>query len=917
MTLVEGMTVSDFNSIWSDWPSSVCYSWTSVVACNCTDEGAVRGCVKDSKQSTWFFENQWDVQIRKLVYPTANPWVFDVNISLRWKRVIQTRKDLNVCSVVVFDISWSMKDCNAWKMWSNWICSSYASTRNKWNSAKSWAILFSDVVTDWNPNAKVWLVLFWTKAQIKQTLSHASFSESLFPTLGSENTNLQDWLIKAWEVLSDEQLCDVKYVIIMSDWVPTHYLSWNSAVSAWSPNYTKAKEYAIDEAQKLKDKWIQIYSIGYEIPDTAKTTLKTVASSLNYYFDAEWASISEIFQTIWDRQVEVNAWKQPVVQDVVGEYIVWKIWDLNIVANAEIWDPGSVYSFQIKVDPMHTWWQASNDWLSLTYIDATWDNQTLSISQENTAQIYWTAPKCEWIYPREWNSIKIWADEFTQNWSWTVLVPVTKKWEYTSNSNPWECEWTCNDEIYGWNTITNSCELFVNVKFDLNWWTWNISDITVISWMTIDEPTNNPIRTWYSFSWWTLNDEIFEFPWLVTWNIILKAKRELNKYEVVFNWNSSISGTMWNQTFTYDVTWILNTNLFIWKEWYHFTWWNTKSDGSGSWFLENEEIKNLATSWEVDLFAQWEPNVYTVVFDWNWATKWLMNWLNVTYDREIKLNKNQYERSSHKFVWRNTSPDWMWDNYTDEQIVKNLVTSWEIKLYAQWQRLWSSWGGWWGCIKDDCPDGDYSWDRCDGKCWEKPDSDPEPKIISETIIKNCSIEGSTYSDEINEAYVWACQKWIIESNTIQGAKLWEFLNRAEMAKITALFEMWELGANPNINKDCLAFYGSISWYNQEMKGYMITSCQLERMWIHTADHTPITDFMPSKFVSRAEFWTVLSRILWWRAYEAEENSKYYYVKHLNQLKEGWVLTNIDPNLVEYRSYVILMIYRAARMLWKN
>jgi hypothetical protein len=138
-----------------------------------------------------------------------------------------------------------------------------------------------------------------------------------------------------------------------------------------------------------------------------------------------------------------------------------------------------------------------------------------------------------------------------------------------------------------------------------------------------------------------------------------------------------------------------------------------------------------------------------------------------------------------------------------------------------------------------------------------------------------------------------------------------------MAKIISIFDISYFDSLPNKNKDCSAFSKSIEWYSQDMQNYMITSCQLERMWIHSTTYEPLQDFMPSKFVSRAEFWTVLSRILWWRSYEAGENSKYYYVEHLNQLKEIWVLTNIDPNLVEYRSYVILMIYRAARMLWKN
>jgi hypothetical protein len=128
--------------------------------------------------------------------------------------------------------------------------------------------------------------------------------------------------------------------------------------------------------------------------------------------------------------------------------------------------------------------------------------------------------------------------------------------------------------------------------------------------------------------------------------------------------------------------------------------------------------------------------------------------------------------------------------------------------------------------------------------------------------------------------------------------------------------MLVLDAKPNRSKDCSAFADSISWYTSEMKNYMITSCQLERMWIHTADHKPIRDFMPKKFVSRAEFWTILSRILRWKRYEASKNSSKYYVDHLSSLKNDNILTNIDPSLKERRSYAILMIYRAAKSLWK-
>ena len=101
VALVHSMTVEDFNDKWDNGPISACYSGNKVVACSCTWEDALRWCVRDSKQSTWSFSNPWDVEIRKLVLPTAVPWVFDVNVLLRWKRVPQIRDDLNVCSVVV------------------------------------------------------------------------------------------------------------------------------------------------------------------------------------------------------------------------------------------------------------------------------------------------------------------------------------------------------------------------------------------------------------------------------------------------------------------------------------------------------------------------------------------------------------------------------------------------------------------------------------------------------------------------------------------------------------------------------------------------------------------------------------------------------------------------------------------------
>ena len=1039
--------------------------------------------------------------------------------------------------------------------------------------------------------------------------------------------------MKAGALFDWVEWCDSKYIILMSDWDANRYwTAWSS--SSGAP--TKAKE----AATQLKNQWIVIYSIWYDVNATAKNTLMAIAQDDDHYYAATTTNIFEVFQNI--RNVaELNAWEPSNIEDPVWWAVIDTIWDITIPAWSQIIDPGTVYSFQIKIRPDMTDWQASNSWLTLTYKDVNGDSQDLSIAPENTAEIYWELPKCEGEYPT-WIAVVTWSDEFTQVWNWDVLEPETKEWTYVDSDTPWECEWTCAAG-YVWSGSVCVIPKF-HVTFDPNGWTPTPEPVDVESWWTIPAPVD-PTKTWYHLSWWTVNcdGEKFVFPGVVTWDITLCAKWEPNEYTIVFSWNGG-NGIMSNQTLTYDDTKNLNPNLYtkewssfvrwntspdwngtsyeneqsvknltttwkvmlyaqwsenlytivfswngwqwtmanqtlsyneskaldansftktwyyfswwntevdnsgtgyvdkqtvknlanswsvtlfaqwkpnkytinfswnkatswttpdlsldydttwtlpsnwygkIWyqfsgwntkpdwtwtwyvnqatvknlattwtvtlyaqwnpnkytivfswnkatsgsmesqqmtydvsgtlnpnqfwrewfnfvewntksdgswtwyangalvknllttgsltlyaqwsantyevefvkngattwvmlnqtfpydttkkltpnafeKEWYHFTWWNTKADKTWTWYEDEAEVKNLATTWVVKMYAQWEPNKYVIIFDWNGASAWTMSWLEMVYDQEKALTMNSYSRNWYKYIWWNTQPDWKWVSYTDGQVVKNLLTGWEVRLYAQWQKLWSSWGwgGWWGCVKDDCPDGDYSWDRCDKKCWTPPSQEktgekqpepkpePTPKPTPIPPSKKCSIAGSTHSAEVNEAYIWACERWIIDSNTIQGAKLWEFLNRAEMAKITTIFEIRELDAKPNVNKDCSAFADSMTWYGQQMKNYMVTSCQLERMWIHTADHKAIPDFMPRKFVSRAEFWTILSRILWEDRYEAEKNSRYYYVEHLNKLKEAWILTNIDPTLVERRSYAILMIYRAAKMLWK-
>ena len=73
------------------------------------------------------------------------------------------------------------------------------------------------------------------------------------------------------------------------------------------------------------------------------------------------------------------------------------------------------------------------------------------------------------------------------------------------------------------------------------------------------------------------------------------------------------------------------------------------------------------------------------------------------------------------------------------------------------------------------------------------------------------------------------------------------------------------------------------------------------MWIN------IEEFRPFDMVTRAEFGTALSRMLF-----GIEDGNPHYMTHLAKLKKEWIMTNIDPEMIEVRGYVMIMLMRSAK-----
>lgn len=91
-------------------------------------------------------------------------------------------------------------------------------------------------------------------------------------------------------------------------------------------------------------------------------------------------------------------------------------------------------------------------------------------------------------------------------------------------------------------------------------------------------------------------------------------------------------------------------------------------------------------------------------------------------------------------------------------------------------------------------------------------------------------------------------------NTIQKANMDGVLIRAHMAKMISNFAITLGGLTPDTGKQCI--FGDTANQSAEMKFYIKLSCQLGLMGIN------MTNFDPNGEVTRAQFGTILSRVIW-------------------------------------------------------
>lgn len=233
-------------------------------------------------------------------------------------------------------------------------------------------------------------------------------------------------------------------------------------------------------------------------------------------------------------------------------------------------------------------------------------------------------------------------------------------------------------------------------------------------------------------------------------------------------------------------------------------------------------------------------------------------------------------------------------------------------------------GGWGGSSlrKDDCPNWDFSPSYYDKKCEaEKKEQKSEPQ--HPIVASGCTLSRKNlprfvdkrlpYSTELLDAYERAYGLKITTVCPIQNADLEGKLLRRHMAKMISVFAMEVFKVKPDHSKKC--DFPDISDQTEELKHFIKLSCQLGIMGYKADGVTKRAKFEPNKQVTRAQFITILSRLL--RGNKNDNNDAvWYYKKHLWALKDERILDAFITNAraAELRGLALIMLHKGYKYL---
>ena len=592
-------------------------------------------------------------------------------------------------------------------------------------------------------------------------------------------------------------------------------------------------------------------------------------------------------------------------------------------------------------------------------ITITSGNESITILDRNlwaTATGYWAdyTRQSYWYYFQRWNNY--WFATSGTILSGNALdadIDATLYWPknpYTggeflkTSSSPFDWATTANNNLWWWSGDTTTIAKVTNPE-ERQWpcpdW-WHVPSYsewkTLIDWIgssnreTFREKlyipyagdraynTASPSQGYYAHLWSSSPYGSYSRNLFLNKNtVLMDTNYRANAYSVrcFYDFSSTVS-----QSFTLS---------FMGSEWGSISTWSIEAEKWSS-ISRDDEAGSVSISWTVVAtgianewysFSGWMTDcvsgtvttgcsftgvfkleTYTITYELNWWTNnennltWYTIKDSITFENPTKewFTFDGWFTDAQFTTWITTIPTW---------------TTWPITVYAKWtENKKSSWSsGWGGRSKTSndsqiSPDPSLSRGEEDSSLIKEGDREAVENLDSNTPMDSSAnaSEWQNYSQEFQQAYEFAKEKWITTMPTINDANMNWKLTRIAMAKMLSYYAINVLWMKPDetrINK----FNDITEKLDAQYDSGVTLAYQLWVMWINMPDNK----FRPNDEVTRAEFSTALSRMLY-----STPDGKPYYTTHLKKLKAEKILTNDDYKMKELRGYVMIMLMRSAK-----
>ena len=691
------------------------------------------------------------------------------------------------------------------------------------------------------------------------------------------------WYTKAewWEKASSHKVSDAK----------TFYAQWILADKATLVSGAKfnetIKKLANGKAMSTEDSDIKITAIkkADSIPSGVTTQLISTSGSVPVY---AWFDDGTIYYYSESETIYMNADSSFMFKnleslnniEVLEEWKADNVTSLYDLFNGckSLSDASPVYNWNTKnVKDFNSTFYGCE---SLTDLDLSNWNTSSATQMRNMFQWCTNLSNIRWLDQRDTSNVTSMRYMFAQSPSLTELNLSSWDTSKVKEMRFMFYQASSLETVYVWSWfVTDSLDEKCST-YDDCWWVEGTGGINMFKDTKLNLPNAD---AWWANTWdtWNLTNidteeegkKIIYYIFDANWGLFANL-REVKSIPYKRGSGVSVFKENENNPTGYEYTFIPE------REHYVFVWWFSERE---EWVqMEQNEIAEVNKTY----YAHWEPRKYTIKFvdeDGTTVLKEATEYEYGTASGDIVKPADPTKASDKNYTY--TFDKW------EPEIVPVIWDATYTAVYTA-KKKWSKWSGGW-------------------KWW---DSDPEPTHGSADDERPDEDISQPEDNEEDDVHAWAYKNGLTRYANMKDARFDDPLNRAEMAKISSIFDTNFLGRTPDESKESeCSSYPDIQKMKWDLHYFVVQSCELKNMWYHYDNERYIPKFMPYKGVSVAEASVILSRMAWWKKYIIGPEKWYQW--HMYAVYEHVLIDDTsDPWRHITRREAFTALYRLDKLL---